>query len=202
MEIRQYVNCVFTSNTWILSCRNIIYLIDCGDVDNLLTVLPKEGSIKGVFLTHTHFDHIYGIKRLVELFPLCLIYTSEYGVKGLSSDKLNLTLYHTEGENIKFVSNNIRVLKEGDAISLFNGNMKLVVMETSGHDPSCLTYRIGNALFTGDAYIPGIKTITNLPHGDKVVAKCSETRIKEVVEKYKCDIYPGHGEILHYQQFE
>ena len=176
-----------------------MYLVDCGDIDILLTVLPKGGSIKGVFLTHTHFDHIYGVKRLLDLYPSCLVYTSEYGVKGLSSDKLNLSRYHTEGESIEFTSNNVRALKEGDVISLFNGDIKLFVMETPGHDPSCLTYRVDDKIFTGDSYIPGVKTITNLPHGNKLAAKCSEMRIKEVIEKYKCDIYPGHGEILHYQ---
>lgn len=201
-EIRQYVNSIFTSDTWIILRKNIAYLIDCGDVDNFLAVLPKDTSIKGVFLTHTHFDHIYGVKRLLELFPSCLVYTSEYGVKGLSSDKLNLSRYHTEGESIKFVSNHIKILKEGDVIPLFNGDAKLIVMETPGHDPSCLSYRIDKCLFTGDAYIPGIKTVTNLPHGNKLEAENSEKRIKEVIEQYKCDIYPGHGAILHYQQTE
>lgn len=199
MKIRQNINSIFTSNTWALFEENISYLIDCGDIDNILLMLPRNSFIKGVFLTHAHFDHIYGIKKLLELFPSCLVYTSEYGVKGLSSDELNLSRYHTEGESIEFTSNNVRALKEGDVISLFNDNVKLLVMETPGHDPSCLTYRIDDKIFTGDSYIPGVKTITNLPHGNKLAAKYSEMRIKEVIEKYKCDIHPGHGEILHYQ---
>lgn len=170
-------------------------------MDILLTLSPKDVFIKGVFFTHTHFDHIYGVKKLLRLFPSCLVYTTEYGVKGLNSDKLNLSRYHT-GDSIKFSSCNVRILREGDIIPLFNGDTRLMVMETPGHDPSCLTYRIDNTLFTGDAYIPGVRTITNLPHGNKLAAKYSEMRIKEVIEKYKCDVYPGHGEILHYQRTE
>jgi glyoxylase-like metal-dependent hydrolase (beta-lactamase superfamily II) len=45
-----------------------------------------------VFITHAHFDHIYGINELIDLFPGCIVYASEESERGLFSSELNLSL--------------------------------------------------------------------------------------------------------------
>ena len=68
--------------------------------------------------------------------------------------------------------------------------MQAKVHETPGHHPSCLTFEIGDYLFTGDAYIPGEKVVTILPGADKTLAAESLERIKRMAEgKVVC---PGH----------
>ena len=47
-----------------------------------------------------------------------------------------------------------------------------------------------NSLFTGDSYIPGIKTVTNLPASNKEQARISEEKIKSLSDDKL--IYPGH----------
>ena len=78
MGIVQIVNSIFSSNTYILShtdsCR--VWLIDIGDIEPVIARLLPGQQIQGVFLTHTHFDHFYGINRLISLFPDCIVYTS------------------------------------------------------------------------------------------------------------------------------
>jgi len=56
------------------------------------------------------------------------------------------------------------------------------VYHTPGHNPSCLTYEIGDYLFTGDAYIPGVKVVTTLKGGDKAKAAESVERILRLAE--------------------
>ena len=67
MGIVQIVNSIFSSNTYILShtdsCR--VWLIDIGDIEPVIARLLPGQQIQGVFLTHTHFDHFYGINRLI-----------------------------------------------------------------------------------------------------------------------------------------
>jgi glyoxylase-like metal-dependent hydrolase (beta-lactamase superfamily II) len=46
------------------------------------------------------------------------------------------------------------------------------------------------SVFTGDAYIPGIAVVTNLPKGNKEQAKQSVQKILDLAS-YKT-IYPGH----------
>lgn len=197
LEIEQYINSVFASNTWVLREDENAYLIDCGDIDVILATYSNRVTIKGIFLTHTHFDHIYGINKVLEKYPFCVIYTSNYGIKGLTSSRLNLSFYYSEIDNIEIFSRNVQVLKEQDRIQLFDG-VEVIVFETPGHDPSCLTYCIGKTIFTGDAYIPGNKVVTNLPHGDKRSAEISVMRINRMIKEGEYDVCPGHEGIVYF----
>ncbi len=53
-------------------------LIDCGYSDELIPAIEKIGkSVKAVFLTHAHYDHIYGLNMLYGQYPDALVYTNE-----------------------------------------------------------------------------------------------------------------------------
>ena len=50
------------------------WLVDCGDLD----VIIEEGwHVIGVLITHSHYDHIYGLNNLVLYFPNVSIYTNK-----------------------------------------------------------------------------------------------------------------------------
>ncbi len=83
----------------------------------------------------------------------------------------------------------IRVIEDGEEITLNDGFSAKAVF-TPGHNPSCITWVIGDAVFSGDSYIPGVKTVTNLPGADKSEASRSEILLQNLAEG-KC-IYPGH----------
>lgn len=69
IKIHQIVNSVFTSNTFVLSNeQGLAYLVDIGDFKSILQLGIKE--IKGVFLTHVHYDHIYGLRELLDRYPV------------------------------------------------------------------------------------------------------------------------------------
>lgn len=71
-KVLQFVNAFFHSNTYVLYLedRPEVWLVDCGDVEPLIQWCEKYGkSIEGVFLTHTHFDHIYGLSDLLVYIP-------------------------------------------------------------------------------------------------------------------------------------
>ena len=93
--VEQIVNLTFASNTYILSSEHYdnFWLIDCGDIKPVTSWsdLHKK-KLSGVFITHTHFDHIYGLNEIVSLFPSCKVFTSDMGSKGLYSDKLKVCL--------------------------------------------------------------------------------------------------------------
>ena len=190
MNIYKIVNSVFTSNTYILKGEDKnLFLIDIGDFQPVKEFVDNiSGSIKAVFLTHTHYDHIYGIKELILAFPDCIIYTSCFGQKALGSDNLNFSRYHND--SIMCTGENIRVLHENSRVNLFPENL-LEVIETPGHDKSCLTYKIGKCLFTGDSFIPGVKTIASFPNSNKTEAESSKLRILSLSKD--SNLYPGHG---------
>ena len=185
MKVNQIVNSVFTSKTYILTQEGcpFVWLVDCGDVrpvmDYLSSMVGGSAIIKGVLLTHVHYDHIYGLPRLREKFSSLRVYTNEYGKKALTDIRLNYSKYHNDP--IVYESENIVTCDEGALIELFDG-VKVKVYHTPGHSPSCLTYEVGDYLFTGDAYIPGINVVTTLKGGDKVKAAESVDRINRQAE--------------------
>ena len=191
MKITRIVNSVFTSNTFVLIDEESPYcwLVDAGDIEPILEVVGDR-EVKGVFITHTHYDHIYGINRLVEHFPDCVIYTSEHGKEGLFSCKLNFSKYHDEP--LTFQGRYIEVLEEGDEVSLFP-YVTLKAVSTPGHDWSCMSYCTDELIFTGDSYIPNIKVITSMPKSNKVEAEVSLARILHLAQTR--NVYPGHNEI-------
>lgn len=194
MVVKQVVNSVFTSNTYIISKakHNWVWLVDIGDFEKVFKELPKDSIVKGVFITHPHFDHIYGINKLIDLQPNCTVYTSEHGKNGLFSDKLNLSYYHQEP--IEFMGSKIQILCEDSKIELYE-NSYLEVLETPGHDWGCLTYKVDNYLFTGDSYIPNVKVVTKLKGGDKEESLKSLKKIMNNISK-KTIVCPGHGNIV------
>ena len=194
LQVSHIVNSVFNSRTYILSCdgRPEYWLVDCGDVEPLRERLAAmsggaDFSVRGVLLTHAHFDHIYGLPRLRERFPRMGIYTNEWGRKALGDDRLNMSRYHETP--IRLEADGIVACGEGATVGLFEG-VTASVYETPGHNPSCLAFGVENFLFTGDAYIPGVAVVTTLPGGDKALARASLARLQSLAEgKILC---PGH----------
>lgn len=190
LQVKQIINNIFTSNTYILFDDDYDYcwLIDIGDYSKVADVLPQNIKVLGVFLTHTHFDHTYGINPLHKAHSGCRVFTSEYGKIALYDEKKNFSKYHDAP--FVFEGNDVVVLNDGKEIELYPG-VYITAYETPGHCPSCLTYVLDNWIFTGDAYIPGVKVVTKLTHGDKMLAKQSTERILDLARGK--NICPGHG---------
>ena len=181
LKVNYIINTVFTSRTYILSTddSNDYWIVDCGDVEPLIEKIsqlsPKQFNIKGVLLTHAHYDHIYGLPHLTRLFPDIKVYTNEFGKKSLANERINMSRYHEDP--INYSSENVIECPDSCVIDLFDG-VNAVVYYTPGHNPSCITFVIGDYLFTGDAYIPGIDVVANLPYSNKEQVPNSLEKIK------------------------
>lgn len=188
LNVDYIVNSFFDSITWLLfdEGSSRVWLVDCGDVEPIIEKIGDR-CIAGVLLTHAHFDHIYGLPELLERYPDCKVYTNEVGRETLANAKLNMSLYHETPLTVEGLQ--ICICEGGDDVDLFE-DVIARVYETPGHHPSCLTFMVEDNLFTGDAYIPGIKVVTNLPKGDKKQAQVTVERIKTLAEGKI--IRPGH----------
>lgn len=93
LNVSAIVNSLYRSNTYILSTSydlgNGVWIVDLGDTDWLKNYLTENVVLRGILLTHTHYDHIYGINDALCLFPNIRIITSEFGKQALCSPKLN-----------------------------------------------------------------------------------------------------------------
>lgn len=191
VEIHDITNTIFTSKTYILSkegCENA-WIVDIGDMEPVVTYLEAHClNVAGLLLTHAHFDHIYGLEALVEHYPSSLVYCNEYAKEALASDKLNLSKYY--GTPIVYEKDNVVVVHEGERMTLFEDEPPIEFFETPGHNSGCLTMVMGDIIFTGDAYIPGVGANTRLPRANKVQAAVSLERILKLAEGKR--VLPGH----------
>lgn len=176
--VRHHVNYIFNS----ISYRIIDTLIDCGDTWDGFSYAST------VLLTHAHFDHIYGLNELLRISPQAKVYTNDFGKEMLLNARKNLSFYH-ETPFVFEHPESIVTVNDGDVLNL-DREITAKAVFTPGHNPSCITWVIGNALFTGDSYIPGIKTVTNLSGGNRSQANKSEELIKQLAIDWT--IYPGH----------
>lgn len=192
IDIKYLTNSFFSSRTYWLTGQGTdkVWLIDCGDIEEVVRQIPAQSVIAGVLLTHVHFDHIYGLNRLMKIMPDCIIYTNDFGQISLTDPKRNFSRYHTDIDDFVFEHpEKVVVVGEGDKIELFEG-VYADVYYTPGHDESCLCYEVEENLFTGDAYIPGVKTVTTFPHSSKKKAVESDLRLSSIARGMK--VWPGH----------
>ena len=191
IHVHTILNGILNSCTYILYNESKdVYLIDCGDIEPIRNFISSNRkTIRGIFLTHCHYDHIYGINDVINLFPEVVIYGSKDTITGLKDTKINLSKYHGS----PLVVDEKSILKEISEASLLEIlEEKINVLATPGHDTGCLSYRIGNMLFTGDSYIPNLPVFTKWKNSNKIEAAKIENRLKEFIYNKKLRLYPGH----------
>lgn len=159
--------------------KNHSWIIDIGDYEMVRKMIGNT-DIQGILLTHIHYDHIYGLPDLLCVFKHVPIYTNVAGKNGLNDPYENLSFYYgsplivTESKLIKSIEE--KETKE----DLMNKGIEWIC--TPGHHPSCITWLIGDYLFTGDSYIPGQKVVTKLLSGNREKAVESEQLIKSLMD--------------------
>lgn len=191
MEIKRFINSVFESNTFVIHECGEAVIVDIGDPAPVIDFIDANGlNPEALFITHTHYDHIYGVRELMRRYPEIPVYTSMEGKMAFAKTNWNFSRYHDDPIEIK--SDRIIELHDGDRIEIMDGT-EVEVIATPGHDFSCLTYRMEDKLFTGDSFIPGVKVVATFIKSDKRLAKEWYERLEKMSAEY--DIYPGHKEI-------
>lgn len=104
-------------------------LVDPGDAAPALRALQAEKLTPvAILITHHHWDHIGGVKALLERYP-------------------GLAVYGPAGERIAGVTHRLR---EGDAVVLPKLDAEFQVLDTPGHTAGHIVYYGEGALFCGD----------------------------------------------------
>lgn len=193
--VEQITNSRLNSNTYILwdeqDCDKNCWIIDPGDIEPLSDFVNTYYlKIKGMLITHYHFDHIYGANDVRERFGGGIpIICGKITRNGLLDARMNMSLYN----ETPFVvgDNNIFIVASGDKVELWNG-VSAIAYYTPGHNDDCFSFAVENKLFTGDALIPNIKVHTKSKRADKIIA---EQTVECIIRKFdrETTIYPGHN---------
>lgn len=133
-------------------------------------------SVAAILLTHGHFDHVGGVKRIAGETG-CRVYICKEDL-ALNPMLTDGAIYYTD------------TYAEGDTLQL--AGLNLQVLQTPGHTPGCVCLACEDALFCGDTLFAGTCGRTDLPGGDMAVMRKSLARLKALPENYR--VLPGHGE--------
>lgn len=205
MEVVQIKNTYFNSNTYILSISDSqeVWLVDCGDIEPILDWMGRnrKTNVIGVFLTHSHFDHIYGLNNLSEKFPHIYVYiANQVGFDALYDIRQNGSRY----ADIPFVlADNVKVclLQNVEESIVIWRDIEGRYYSVKGHSQDSVCFEFANYLFTGDSFIPNIRTVSKLKGGNREEAKQT---ILDIKETFSGDIVicPGHEDMCYLKNVE
>jgi glyoxylase-like metal-dependent hydrolase (beta-lactamase superfamily II) len=192
MRIEKITCGIIDNNNYILIKGNNCLIVDLSDFSAIDKYIESSTlNVVGILLTHTHWDHLFGIEEFVKKYNVPVYLSSNRPNYFLDADfDYTIKKYgirtHFNPDNIELI-----YLDEGDySIDEF----QFSVIDVPGHTScSIVYYFVGEkTMFTGDFLFRETIGITNTLLSNK---KDMENSLKKI-KSYPDDItiYPGHGQ--------
>lgn len=121
-------------------------LIDCGDSDKIIKMV-EDNVLDFILFTRCHQDHVYGLSKVMPIFPKARVYCSQLIYLGLKRRITEFVL-------IIIMSEYPFYLKKGDRICIIDeenfiiGGFRIEALSTPSHSDDCMSYIIDNEFFT------------------------------------------------------
>ena len=124
-------------------------------VDVVIKFIKDNGlTLHYILESHAHADHLSGAQMLKEQFPAA---KTAVGKNITVVQEFFKTFFILSGDFTTDGSQFDRLLNDNEVFEA--GSLKVGVIFTPGHTPACACYKIGDALFTGDAlFMPDMGT--------------------------------------------
>ncbi len=195
MVIKSIINEPVPSNCYVIydSTEENCIVVDPGSINNtdLLDFLDVNHlTPQYIILTHEHFDHIWGVNDLVSLYRT-LIVCSELCSQRIQEAYDNCSALYDD--NLAVAINAPTISIESLNKRMQWGKEEIVFYTTPGHSDASICFTLGGCLFTGDALLKGLKTVTKLPTGSKEKQKQTLNNLRKL-QGMGMIVYPGHGE--------
>jgi hydroxyacylglutathione hydrolase len=173
MRIQRLELGAWATNTYIVACQQTgnSAVIDVPPGARTLIKNLKGTNLQYILLTHSHIDHIAGLKamRARIMAPLAVH----------KSDNQNWLPFPPE------------ILLE-DEVIIRVGKLKIKALHTPGHTPGSMCFLIGNYLLSGDTIFKGGPGRTITPANFRRIVRSITNKIFTLPDE--TSIHPGHGE--------
>ncbi len=162
---------------------------DAAEEEEFLSALRRCAlKPEAILLTHAHPDHIYGVKRLQDLYGIP-VYMHPAEKPVLEYDREMASRFRLREPDCSFRSTDI-----ADGVTIEAAGIGFEVIATPGHTPGGVCYldRENGVLFSGDTLFAGAIGRTDLKYGEY------DDEIRSIMEKLilldpGTRICPGHG---------
>jgi hydroxyacylglutathione hydrolase len=173
MKILRLQLSAYETNAYIVICRQTgkSALIDAPAGAPTLIKHLQGTTLECIFLTHSHIDHIGGLKATREKLPAALAVHAADNQKWLPVPPDLL-------------------LTDGDIVHIGQINIKAIY--TPGHTPGSMCFQIDDYLFSGDTLFPGGPGRTVGPDEFQQIVKSITGKIFPLADETR--IFPGHGD--------
>ena len=166
----------------------VVFFDPADNGDRIYEALKERGFfVEAIYLTHAHFDHIGGVRKLIELSGAKL-YAYEKEKRVCEDIEYNLSADY--GLNLTVKPDVF--LKDEEELTA--AGLKFRILATPGHtEGSCCYYFYEDGiLISGDTLFEGSVGRTDFPGGSMstLVRSCHE---KLLVLPDDTIVYPGHG---------
>lgn len=190
MKVEFYTVGAFEENCWLLhdEASGEVVLVDPGAESARLiaAVEATGGTLKAVWLTHAHLDHVGGIAGVLEKYPGTPLYMHPDDAPVYAYAPHAAALY---GLPFDVPPKPDRELQEGDRLTI--GSHGFDVMHLPGHAPGHVAFVGDKHIFSGDLLFAGSIGRTDLP-------LCQPTAMEESLRRlsslpHELVVHPGHG---------
>ena len=176
------------SNSYLLFNDTTIVIIDPSlDVLDYKKYIENKKTIH-IFITHAHFDHIAGLKRLCEVYPDIHVYLSKKTYTYLLDPEVNLARYMFEIPFSKYPNTKYYFVSDGESLEIGSNIFKILF--TPGHTNDGITILYNEMMFSGDTLFHNSIGRSDFPTGNFVALKNSLNLLCHLKKEY--NIYPGH----------
>ena len=187
MEINKIVSGVLHNNTYVITSGNDAFIIDANASVDMIKPYVAGKRVKGILITHAHFDHIFSIESLLEEFG-CKCFVHREGVAKFTNTDLNCSYFFVK-QTFDVKKEQIEIIGEDDEID-FDGK-KIKVIELPGHTNCGLGFVVDKSIFCGD-------TIFSDGYGRTDLATSSANDLRNSIKKINNNyinytLYSGHG---------
>lgn len=180
-----------------------------GPVDSLISIIKeKQLTLKYIFATHAHMDHLEGLPFIRKIFPnalLCynredynnFLLSIDWGIKNFPPEVTEAL--KQDSATAKWFEYDLSIFGPPDINVEDNqifklGNLEIRTIISPGHSIGSICYQVGNILFSGDVLFYRTVGRTDLIGGSK------EELVKSVRRLYtlfpdETKVYPGHNQL-------
>ncbi|AIO18992.1 putative metallo-hydrolase [Candidatus Izimaplasma bacterium HR1] len=180
----------YTENTYVINQKKEVLIIDPGahflEIDAYIK--ENEYDVKGILLTHGHFDHLYTLEETQKAYD-CPVYIFIDERDFLFNPNLNLS--SSLNKPIIFKNKDKVITLDKDSVITL-GKEQITLIHTPGHSRGSVCYKYKRFLFSGDTLFKGTIGRTDLPTSNKKQLMESLKLILKVTRDNTV-VYPGHG---------